>query len=264
MSAFTAPSTTSPLVALDRQRLTLEQEAFGITEELNSTGKPPVGVSNPLVDREGFPLADIDHVRVRTLRQRLAVIRTDHKALMLRIEAGLKQASKPGDEMSEDEIRARLAVKPKPKYDNVTGCWVCKNWDGTVSGIEGGENVLFDDIGKDEVDKLRLDALSLNSAPAPTPTPTPAPTPVPTFPTPTSRTPIAVEPFAVVNSVAPGGPAFQAGLLEGDIILKFGRVTYQAGFRSIPEVVGEAARTRGEIVIDLLRDGAQSRLTLRP
>ena len=73
-----------------------------------------------------------------------------------------------------------------------------------------------------------------------------------------------MEPFAVVNSVAPGGPAFQAGLLKGDVILKFGRVTYQAGFRSIPEVVGEAARTRGEIVIDLLRDGAQARLTLRP
>ena len=113
MSSFAISTSTSPLVALDKQRHALEQEAFAITEELNSTGTPPVGVSRPLVDSEGFPLPDIDHVRVRSQRQRLDVIRTDHKALMTRIEAGLKLASKPGDEMSEDEIRARLAAKPK-------------------------------------------------------------------------------------------------------------------------------------------------------
>ena len=157
-----------------------------------------------------------------------------------------------------------------------------------MSGIEGGENILFNDIGKDEVDKIRLDALSMSTTET-IPAATPPPTPTPTFPTATSRSAIAVEPFAVVNSVASRSPAFVAGLLEGDVILKvsssyvtvslqntlqtssnslhssqFGRVTYQQGLTAIPEVVGEAARSRGEIVIDLLRGGLQSRLTLRP
>jgi 26S proteasome non-ATPase regulatory subunit 9 len=43
-----------------------------------------------LVDVEGFPRGDIDLFNVRNKRQRLAVINTDHKALMLEIEATLQ------------------------------------------------------------------------------------------------------------------------------------------------------------------------------
>lgn len=49
----------------------------------------PVGVNGPLVDAEGFPRADIDVHGVRILRNRLARLQNDHKAMMGDIEKGL-------------------------------------------------------------------------------------------------------------------------------------------------------------------------------
>mmetsp|Transcript_27111 Transcript_27111/g.108585 ORF Transcript_27111/g.108585 Transcript_27111/m.108585 type:complete len:224 (-) Transcript_27111:2349-3020(-) len=77
------------------ERETLEAEAEAIESELSvrpASGGPPPGVKTPLVDREGYPRADVDVFRVRTLRHRLACIQTDHKAAMRRIEALLPLA----------------------------------------------------------------------------------------------------------------------------------------------------------------------------
>lgn len=43
----------------------------------------------PLVDREGFPRADLDVPAVRTLRRQVACLQTDHCELMRRVEAAL-------------------------------------------------------------------------------------------------------------------------------------------------------------------------------
>jgi 26S proteasome non-ATPase regulatory subunit 9 len=48
-----------------------------------------MGIHTPLVDNEGYPRADIDVFRARTLRRRFIEIQNDHKALMGRIERGL-------------------------------------------------------------------------------------------------------------------------------------------------------------------------------
>ena len=157
MSSFAAPAASS-LKSLDDRRKALEDEAAGITAELNA-GPKPMGVSTPLTDSEGFPRNDVDVYRARQLRNRLAVLQTDHKALMKKIEASLSNLScgpGDGDDQVSDEVRMRLARKPRPKYDNVTGKWVVKNWDGSVAGIEGGDNIMFDDIGDPRADRLRM------------------------------------------------------------------------------------------------------------
>ena len=73
----------SQLKELERQRLALEDEAAAIVSELDGLG---VGLKDSLVDAEGYPRADLDLYRVRSQRGRHASIRTDHKALMKRIE----------------------------------------------------------------------------------------------------------------------------------------------------------------------------------
>jgi 26S proteasome non-ATPase regulatory subunit 9 len=84
------------LAALDVKRKALEMEADTIHSELTTEGpegQPPMGVDTPLVDTDGYPRADIDVYRARTLRGRLKVIQTDHKALMKEIEKGLAQVA---------------------------------------------------------------------------------------------------------------------------------------------------------------------------
>ena len=48
-----------------------------------------MGIDTPLVDSEGFPRADIDVFRARTLRKRFIEIQNDYKALQKKIERGL-------------------------------------------------------------------------------------------------------------------------------------------------------------------------------
>lgn len=75
---------------LDIQRKSLEMESEAIVSELTSrpeSGGEPMGIDTPLVDAEGYPRSDIDLYRARELRQRLSIIRNDHKDLMKQIES---------------------------------------------------------------------------------------------------------------------------------------------------------------------------------
>ena len=47
------------------------------------------GLTEPLVDDQGFPRADVDLFEARKLRNRHACLQTDHKALMKQLEAQL-------------------------------------------------------------------------------------------------------------------------------------------------------------------------------
>ena len=82
------------LLQMMAQKEVLEIEADAIASELNSPGpnnEAPVGIKGLLVDSMGFPRSDIDLYNVRNKRQRLAVINTDHKALMKEIEKALHE-----------------------------------------------------------------------------------------------------------------------------------------------------------------------------
>ena len=63
------------LLDLDKQRKELENEIESLTEFLTSDGMP--GVSGSLLDNEGFPLPNIDHMAVRTARNKLIKTQND-------------------------------------------------------------------------------------------------------------------------------------------------------------------------------------------
>lgn len=220
--------TKASLKALDARKQSLELEAEAIVSELHdrSSGKEPMGIDTPLTDAEGYPRADIDIYRARKLRGRLAVIRTDHKDLMKKMDASLVQLAalkgKNGDDPKEME--ARMKPKPKPKFDAVSGKWVVMNWDGTIAGDPSGKERMFKDVSSSSTEAFSIPSSACAISTSATTTRPPTTTSVSSPISPSAPPPGAV-PFARVNTVAPQSPAEAAGLRQGDQILVFGNVS---------------------------------------
>ncbi|XP_053618270.1 26S proteasome non-ATPase regulatory subunit 9 [Plodia interpunctella] len=70
----------------DKDRIEREIAECNAVLETNN-----VGMSDPLVDAEGFPRGDIDVYRVRHARHRIICLQNDHKEIMKRIERGLAE-----------------------------------------------------------------------------------------------------------------------------------------------------------------------------
>ncbi|KAJ7516090.1 hypothetical protein O6H91_22G042700 [Diphasiastrum complanatum] len=71
-------------LSLMDSRSSIEEEMNAIIARLCAPGGP--GLTSSLVDKEGFPRADIDVHAVLTDRHRLAVLRNDHKDITAQIE----------------------------------------------------------------------------------------------------------------------------------------------------------------------------------
>jgi len=285
-------NTRQSLKALDVQRKSLELEAEAITSELTQPPKPgvePMGIDTPLVDSEGYPRADIDVYRARSLRGRLAELRTDHKALMKEIEKHLQQLAvqqkdlqgdggKEERERNREEYAQRLQPKPKPKYDPSTGKWVVKNWDGTVAGIPNGDKVSFDRLHESASSANAVSASNTegvegqlrqvqvseatdhgaNHATDVGRSAEPA----------SSLTPMVdmdrFVPFARVNSIADNSPASQAGLKQDDLIVQFGSIVLpqqtstSVALQAVGELVPRAASSGDSIRVIVLRQDQAS------
>mmetsp|Transcript_16674 Transcript_16674/g.68276 ORF Transcript_16674/g.68276 Transcript_16674/m.68276 type:complete len:108 (+) Transcript_16674:88-411(+) len=76
---------------LMNNRDAVEAEIEALTSSLTADGMP--GISGPLVDREGYPLADVNIHQVREWRQKLIQLHNDHKAITDQIERALHQVS---------------------------------------------------------------------------------------------------------------------------------------------------------------------------
>ncbi|GLI71023.1 hypothetical protein VaNZ11_016139, partial [Volvox africanus] len=74
-----AAQTRQELRDLDLQRKALEEEITLLSGRLNAPGQP--GVKGSLLDKQGFPRADIDLVEVRRDRHRLISLTNDQKML---------------------------------------------------------------------------------------------------------------------------------------------------------------------------------------
>ncbi|EFA06519.1 26S proteasome non-ATPase regulatory subunit 9 [Tribolium castaneum] len=72
---------------LMKQKDKIEDEIKQLTEILTVNG---VGMSDPLVDAEDFPLNSVDVYQVRHARQRIICLQNDHKNIMKQIENGLQ------------------------------------------------------------------------------------------------------------------------------------------------------------------------------
>lgn len=240
------------LASLDVRRKSMALEADAIYAELTNApeeGVEPMGLDTPLVDREGYPRGDVDIYRARTLRQRFQVLRTDHKEMQKQIETMLQQLAlvkNPRLQMQQEEEKAaRAAVKPKPRYDAITGKWVVMNWDGTVAGVPGGDKRNFGNLSK-QVSGLTEESIpsrdnsqrnSIGELSPPTAKPT------------TDIT------FARVNAVAKDSPAEEAGLKEEDLIFKFGQLNYENHdhLKAIALLVPDVAAREESISISVKR-----------
>lgn len=274
------------LTQLDVKRKTIEHEADAIYLELTTPpdeGIEPMGIDTPLVDQDGYPRADIDIYRTRTLRRRFCELKTDHKEITKKIESMLVQlaAMTVGRFKSEcidiipcptnlsfqnpcvkaeeqKELACRRAPKPKPKYDPVTGKWVVMNWDGTVAGIPDGDQRLFEDVDRQmsgltgEDDVSSLGSSIMNSTRSIT---TADHEPRPPAAVLRDSTGELTKPFARVDAVAAESPAQQAGLKEEDLIINFGPIhaDNHDHLKAIAELVTEAAAEKESLDISLLR-----------
>jgi hypothetical protein len=257
---------------------------------------PPIGIDDPLVDAEGYPRADVDVYRARTLRRRFKEIQTDHKALEKRIELGLVEISAlskgNGENPSavgnngsviattakddEEELKLRLAPKPKPKFDPRTGKWVVKSWDGSVAGVEDGESRSFNDLSAPSTAALASNLVGRggttdtvtaggNSASDESQRPQRGGRGV-------SFLESALIPFAIIDEVSLDSPASEAGIRENDVLLRFGDVdgANHRDFRAIAELLPLAASENSSISVIVRRradtSGSSSEITvaLRP
>lgn len=75
------------VLTLMKQKVALETEIKELTGILTKNG---VGMNDPLVDSEDFPINSIDIYQVRNARHRIICLQNDHKNLMKEIENGLQ------------------------------------------------------------------------------------------------------------------------------------------------------------------------------
>jgi len=82
------PAELQALFAKQDKAKAIEDEIRALQETLeNMPGKP--GLKGPLIDKDGFPRADVDIYKAREHRHRIACLQTDHKAVMKEVEQGL-------------------------------------------------------------------------------------------------------------------------------------------------------------------------------
>ncbi|VDK33988.1 unnamed protein product [Taenia asiatica] len=99
----------------------LEKRRQAIVNEINTysavlEGNRNVGMHGPLLDSEGFPRSDIDVVAVRTARNRIICLNTDHNEVMKQLEAvsaRLLSKTRVGAEaMDTDPTATRPSTEP--------------------------------------------------------------------------------------------------------------------------------------------------------
>lgn len=204
----------------------IEREIVDLSEalEANNLG----GVSAPLVDAEGFPRADIDIHATRTMRHRLAILNTDHKTLMVQIEAGLVNvlpAASPRGPITGAQAPTRVETQARPTLPPAPP--------PTIPVAPTGSTP---------------PALGTSTAPVPMEV----------------DDGHSLVPYAEIDEVADDGPAAAAGMSVGDLLLRFGNVTASNhdGLRALARLT---QRSVGEVIALLvLRGEARVALQLQP
>ncbi|GJP36292.1 hypothetical protein CLOM_g20819 [Closterium sp. NIES-68] len=176
----------------------LEAQIDAIAARLNAPGGG--GIRESLVDKEGFPRADIDIPKVRTDRHRLATLHADHKQLTGQIESLLLQIhaqAKPKEQTraSTEAVTARTSHEPSastPPTTNATESAATSLTSAAAAAVP--------------VPDTAVAANNFSISPC------------------TAATTPSSTPFAVVDEVTPGSPAEADGVKLGDRLVSFGSV----------------------------------------
>ncbi|CAI9740516.1 26S proteasome non-ATPase regulatory subunit 9 [Octopus vulgaris] len=110
---------------LMKKKKEIEDEISEYGEILEQQGG--VGMTESLVDKEGYPRADIDLYSVRTSRQKIICLQNDHKAVMKEIEEELhrihaKAREEKGSQIQEADTSIKVSapiLQPFAKIDRV-------------------------------------------------------------------------------------------------------------------------------------------------
>eukprot|EP00536_Pseudo-nitzschia_multiseries_P007165 jgi/Psemu1/195003/e_gw1.165.39.1 len=208
-----------------------------------------MGLDTPLVDQDGYPRGDIDVYRARTQRNRFRILKTDHNEIERKIEtlliqlASLKKSS-TGKQVEFDEQARRMAPKPKPKFDAVTGKWVVQNWDGSVAGIPDGESLNFQNLSVNREAHYRTSQSSISSS-----SENGSDNQLATMTDEERR------PFAMVDGITSESPAEAAGMKVGDLVTRFGplHADNHDRLRALAKLLPDVAGEKGTIQLTVLR-----------
>lgn len=202
-------------------RTKIHEEASEIIQELTTppvAGGRPIGIDDPLIDKDGYPRGDVDVARARQLRYRLAVLKTDYKELSKTIETAVLN----GADNIPIEKHAEQECKTKPMYDSKLEKWVIPTTAPNSTTIATNHTI------------------SSSST---------------SHPEPTVQFIHNGVPFAIIDEIANNSPASKAGLKLHDLILQFGSVHTTAEFQTIAELVANAYQQKKEIKVVVLRTG---------
>ncbi|GFR41723.1 hypothetical protein Agub_g2474 [Astrephomene gubernaculifera] len=265
---------------LDNQRRAIEDEIALLSERLNAPGQP--GIKGSLLDKEGFPRADIDVAQVRRDRNRLIFLTNDQKTLTDKLArllgelhtATRAQQSSTAAAATPSEAGAVAAAGPGSTSASLPSS--TPSTAATQAPVAAAAPSEGADAGTDRTNAVRstaangtapmdVDGTALASGSGWVNGEAVAP-------------PAAVlVPFALVDEVSEGSPAALAGLQVGDLLCGFGDVAVTTTSQQQPpasssssasllqRVAGVLASSEGrQVVTRVLRQGAPRELQLVP
>ena len=237
--------TQERLLSLNQRRDAIEDELGMLVEVLRSASCKGVGLTESLVDDEGFPRADVDLYDVRRKRHRVAVLQTDHKEIMCVLETELKalhrvlrQIEKFGGEEALKSGGTSHAVAGDEKTRTVgEGAYT------SSKAVIGNASVCAPAVISSSSTTSSSSSSSVSAAASVVATEV-----------------LPITPFARVESVAAGSPADEAGLKVGDKVLSFGGET--TTLANLAVIVRDNENISVPVLV--VRSGAQVELALIP
>lgn len=224
-TSMSADEARAAALQLGHQRAAIDDELRTLGETLTTQNAT---MNSPLVDSDGFPLANIDIVAVRTARARIIALRNDRNAVEAQMRdlvnvalarpagmsngvAGASGSFRTGANSASASAARGTAMAQVPGTGGALSM--------SVSTREEGDAAAWGDVG-------------------------------------------GLQPFAKVNTVANGSPAQQAGLQVDDEVLRFGELAATTAHRSptqrdlgnLPTAVREGA----EVIVMVLRKGTSA------
>lgn len=149
------PMKVRAALTLTKCRDNIDDSLIKIKDYLESTG---LGYKTPIVDKDGFPLPDIDHYRILSERQHAARLLNDRKRLEFIIDC-LTQTDSDPTGSGRPLIHDLEEVNPFAVIDEVFADSPAEK-DGLINGdfvIEFGKAKKYYDIPKEIVENTPID-----------------------------------------------------------------------------------------------------------